>query len=76
MPYYWVRNLDLRNFDMAVILKNGMLSDRHMHAVNKLMKVQFPHLQGLHSTLLVQTSGFPELPYQEATYQKVSISSV
>lgn len=38
-----------------------MLTDRHMFAVNKLLKVQFPHVQGLHSTLLVQRSGFPPI---------------
>ena len=38
-----------------------MLSDRHMYAVNILMKEQFPDLDGLHSTLLSQSSGFPEI---------------
>ena len=38
-----------------------MLTDQHMHAVNKLLLQQYPHLQGLHSTLLIQSSGFPPI---------------
>ena len=36
--------------------RKGKLCDRHMHAANKLLAAQFPHLQGLQSTLLSQTS--------------------
>ena len=36
-----------------------MLSDRHMYAVNKLMGIQFPDIEGFHSNLLVQSMGFP-----------------
>ena len=41
--------------------RGGMLNDWHMYAVNKLLTQQYPHLQGLHSTLLNQTSGFPPM---------------
>ena len=42
--------------DKVALRKNGKLCDRHMNAANKLLAVQFPHLQGLQSTLLSQTS--------------------
>ena len=61
MDYHWISNLDLRIIDKRALLENGMLTDRHMYAVNKLMEKQFPDLQGLHSTLLVQTPGFPPI---------------
>ena len=51
----WKENLDLRVADQVVVRK-GLLGDRIMNAVNKLLIVQFPHLQGLQSTLLSQTS--------------------
>ena len=47
--------------EKSVITQNGMLTDRHMHAVNKLLKREFPQIDGLHSTLLVQTGGFPPI---------------
>ena len=50
------KNLGLTVRDKVVLKKNGKLCDRHMHAANKLLAVQFPHLQGLQSTLLSQTS--------------------
>ena len=39
-----------------VALRKGKLCDRQRHAANKLLAAQFPHLQGLQSTLLSQTS--------------------
>ena len=63
---YWNRNLDMRIADRIYLLENGMLSDRHMYAVNELMAKQFPLLQGLHSTLLAQrASGFPAITLGE-----------
>ena len=58
---YWVRNLDLRDDDKVAIVENGMLSDRHMYAANKLMASQFPDIDGFHSTLLAQGTGFPPI---------------
>ena len=62
MDYRWISNLDVRIIDKRALLENGILTDRHMYAVNKLMEKQFPDLQGPHSTLLVQTpSDFPPI---------------
>ena len=38
-----------------------MLSDRHMYAANKLMASQFPDIDGFHSTMLAQSTGFPPI---------------
>lgn len=35
-----------------------MLTDKHMHAAHKLLKKQFPDIQGCQSTLLEQNNGF------------------
>ena len=56
--FFWVKELDLKQFDRDVIETGGMLSDRHMYAVHKMLAAQFPQLQGLQSTLLPQTCGF------------------
>ena len=55
MDRKWKENLDLRAIDKAVV-RRGKLCDRHMYAAQKLLAAQFPHLQGLQSTLLSQTS--------------------
>ena len=55
MERMWKENLDLRVIDKVVLIK-GKLSDRYMHAANKLLAAQSPHLQGLQSTLLSQSS--------------------
>ena len=58
---FWLRDLDLRYRDKAAVRANGgMLCDRHMHAANQLLSQQYPHLQGLHSTLF-QSKEFPPL---------------
>ena len=36
-----------------------MLTDRHMHTVNKMLQTQFPDMQGLQSTLKSQTEFDP-----------------
>ncbi len=54
----WQKGLDMRVWDKLVI-RDGMLCDRIMFAANKLLAIQFPHLQGLKSTLLSQTSFTP-----------------
>ena len=36
----------------------NFLNDRHMHAVQKLLRKQFPGLDGLQSTLLCQNGDF------------------
>ena len=58
---YWVRNLGWRDDDKVAIVENGMLSDRHMYVANKLMALQFPGIDGFHSTLLAQSTGFPPI---------------
>lgn len=58
MECIWKKSLDL-TIREKVILTKGMLSDRHMHAANKPIAAQFPHIQSLQSTLLSQTSFTP-----------------
>ena len=49
-------NLTMR--DKAVLESpNGMLTDKHMDAASKLLSTQFPHMQGLQSSLRYQTAG-------------------
>ena len=38
MDYCWISNLDLRIIDKHALLENGMITDRQMFAVNKLME--------------------------------------
>ena len=49
-------DLDLNTKDKEVLEKGGMLNDKHMHAVNKLLRQQYPYLQGFQSTLLSQSN--------------------
>ena len=58
--YSWVHNLDLKD---VAIMENGMLSDRHMYAVNKLMASQFTHTDGFHSTLFALKHRVPTYFY-------------
>ena len=55
---FWIRALDLRILDKAVIENAGMLCDRHMFAANKLLSSQFPAMQGMQNTLLSQNGRF------------------
>ena len=55
---YWVADLDLKTGDKVIIERGRKLTDRHMEAAHKVLAEQFPHLQGLQSTLLAQTGGF------------------
>ena len=50
----WVPELDLRFLDKDILEKDGLLSDRHMSAAQKLLKSQFPGVQGFQSTLFSQ----------------------
>ena len=53
----WAPELDLRFLDKDVLEKDGLLSDRHMFAAHKLLKSQFPGLQGFQSTIFSQNPG-------------------
>lgn len=55
---WWVQELDLREEDKLAIENGNFLNDRHMHAVQKLLRKQFPGLDGLQSTLLCQNGDF------------------
>ncbi len=56
---HWVPDLGLKTRDKAIIEKGGLLTDQHVHTARKVLAEQFPHLQGLQSTLLVQTGSLP-----------------
>ena len=52
-------SLDLTVYDKGCIeMEEGLLTDKHMLAASKLLKREFPGLQGLQSTLLSETDGF------------------
>ena len=51
---WWVQELDLREEDKLAIENGNFLNDRHMHAVQKLLRKQFPGLDGLQSTCCVR----------------------
>ena len=52
-----------------------MLSDRHMYAANKLMASQFPGIDGFHSTLLAQSTGFPPISEEATCRMVISLNS-
>ena len=53
-----VVELNLTVGDKAVLESpNVMLTDKHMDAASKLLSAQFPHMQGLQSSLRYQTAG-------------------
>lgn len=54
----WVQFLDLYYSDKLIILTCAMLNDKHMYAALKLLKKQFPDIDGLQPTILCQTNGF------------------
>ena len=59
---FWVKELDLTFGDKRVLETDGvMLTDKHIYAAHKLLQIQFPHLQGCHSTLLLQLKKFPSV---------------
>ena len=56
----WVPELNLTLKEKLVLESpDGMLTDKHMDAANRLLRSQFPHLQGLQSSLISQSrNGF------------------
>ena len=60
---------------MARSLKNGeWLGDEHIQLAQELLRKQFPHLDGLQSSLLCQNDGF--IPVQsEGTNQYYNVNS-
>ena len=58
LSQYWIADLDLKTSDKSIIERGRELTDRHMEAAHKVLAEQFPHLQGLQSTLLAQTGSF------------------
>ena len=54
----WVKYLDLYFSDKIAIETNCMLNDKHMYAALKLLKKQFPEIDGFQPTILCQTNGF------------------
>ena len=47
-----------------ILVKVGQLTDEHIHLAQQLLKKQFPHLDGLQSTLLSETDGFEALQHE------------
>ena len=48
---YWIQELGLRNKERDILITGDWLNDLHVAAVNKLLKAQFPHQNGLQDTL-------------------------
>ena len=59
---FWVNELDLTFGDKQALERDGaMLTDKHIYVAHKLLCIQFPHLQGCYSTLLLQLKKFPSV---------------
>ena len=52
---WWCKDLDLTEDDRLVLMDDRWLSDKHMSAAAKLIKIQFPETRGFQSTI---TKGF------------------
>ena len=62
----WMPSLDLTIYDKGCIeMEDGLLTNKHMLAASKLLKRQFPGLQGLQSTLLSETDGFSPISLEQ-----------
>ena len=70
-PQRWVQHGDilLSTEDKAGIISGQQLNDEHINFAQKLLKAQFPCLNGLHSTLL--QSHKQSLPESERVVQIV-----
>lgn len=57
----WVKmeDVQLTQDDKAILLKGRQLNDRHMNAVQRLLKTHHPTLKGLCSTLLAASQKLP-----------------
>ena len=66
---FWVKEFDLTFGDKRALERDGaMLTDKHIiYAAHKLLWIQFPHLQGCHSTLLLQLKKFPSVTSVECS---------
>ena len=49
---WWVKDLLLKPEDKKTLLSGGWLSDHHIGAAQKLLKNQYPHIDGLQSPVL------------------------
>ena len=67
----WVSELSLTMADKEILLsQTGMLSDKHIDAASLLLSTQFPSIQGLQSSLKLQSRhGF--LPVQMASRPRI-----
>ena len=48
---YWVRELELRENDKEIICSGHWLTDKHISAMNKLLRRQYPQQNGLMDTI-------------------------
>ena len=63
-----MKELDLTFGDKRALERDGaMLTDKHTYAAHKLLRIQFPHLQGCHSTLFLQLKKFPSVTSVECS---------
>lgn len=50
---FWIKDLGLHMKDKNAICSGGWLNDRHLSAMNKLLRAQFPSQEGLQDSLLL-----------------------
>ena len=62
----WIPAFNLSEKDKADLISGEDLNDKHIHAAQKLLKNQFPYLDGLMDPVLVSTLNIPSPPTQEA----------
>ena len=51
--HYWIKSLDLMEYDKDSLLMGEWLNDKHIFACSRLLKKQYPHQKGLQSTQLL-----------------------
>ncbi|KAL9978130.1 hypothetical protein ACROYT_G015617 [Oculina patagonica] len=66
MKPQWIPDLGLSEKDKNILLSGQKLTDNHISAAQKIIKKQFPHVDGLIDTVLVSNNDIPSPPTQEA----------
>ena len=70
-PNRWLslKGIDLTEMDRSRITSGKELSDNHISFAQKLLKIQFPHISGLQSTLVL--AKYQKLPVTSTTYLQI-----
>ena len=64
----WVKYLNLNSSDKIAIETDAMLNNKHMYAALKILKKQFPGIDGFQPTILCQ----PTILYQTNGFSPIT----